>query len=156
MNFYKHYIGDYGRSTGDLSLSEHGAYRLMLDHFYGIGKPLPAEKKSLYRLLRGESAGDRAAIDAVCIRFWRSLPPDLDTIYEWLKLDSQEAQSRYKKVAAEWDGSGLINIRALLEILSAAAIAEKNREIAIDREEKRRLKRAGETCKQYDTGARPS
>jgi hypothetical protein len=55
MNFYKHFIGDYARDTGDLSLLEHGAYRLMLDHFYGTSRPLPENKKALYRLLRAES-----------------------------------------------------------------------------------------------------
>ena len=59
MNFYKHYIGDYQRDTGHLSLAEHGAYRLMLDAFYATGKPLPADKKALYRLLRAATAVER-------------------------------------------------------------------------------------------------
>ena len=90
MNFYKHFIGDYSRSTGDLSIIEHGAYRLMLDSFYGIGKPLPADKKALYRLLRADSEPDRRAIDNVSLRFWRLLPDELSAAHEMLDLRRDE------------------------------------------------------------------
>lgn len=104
MNFYKHYIGDYQRDTGHLSLAEHGAYRLMLDAFYATGKPLPMDKKALYRLLRAATAVERKAIDMVCAQFW------------------------------EISSAGLVNRRAALEIEKAAKQAEINRQIAIERE----------------------
>ena len=138
MNFYKHFIGDYGRATGDLSITEHGAYRLMLDHFYGTGKPLPADKKALYRLLRAESDTDKRAIDSVSLRFWKPLPDDLGTIYGWLDLRKDEDKSLYNRVASGWTDYGLINVRALGEILKAAAVGDRNRKIAIDREARRR------------------
>ena len=110
MNFYKHYIGDYQRDTGHLSLAEHGAYRLMLDAFYATGKPLPADKKALYRLLRAATAVERKAIDFVSAQFW------------------------------EITSNGLINARAALEIEKAAKQAEINRQIAIEREKRKRQK----------------
>ena len=110
MNFYKHYIGDYQRDTGHLSLAEHGAYRLMLDAFYATGKPLPADKKALYRLLRAATAVERKAIDFVSAPFW------------------------------EITSNGLINARAALEIEKAAKQAEINRQIAIEREKRKRQK----------------
>lgn len=143
MNFYKHFIGDYGRSTGDLSITEHGTYRLMLDHFYGTGKPLPADKKALYRLLRAESETDKRAIESVSLRFWKLLPDDLETVYDWLNLRSDDEKARYNRVAASWTERGLINIRALGEILKAEAMGERNRKIAIEREARRRT----EACK---------
>lgn len=108
MNFYKHYIGDYQRDTGTLSLAEHGAYRLMLDELYATGSPLPNDRKELYRLLRCDSAADRKAVDKVASRFW-----------------------------AETD-EGLVNRRALAEIQKAGAQAEVNRAIALEREAKKR------------------
>lgn len=110
MNFYKHYIGDYQRDTGHLSLAEHGAYRLMLDAFYATGKPLPADKKALYRLLRATTAVERKAIDFVSAQFW------------------------------EITSNGLTNARAALEIEKAAKQAEINRQIAIEREKRKRQK----------------
>ncbi len=112
MNFYKHYIGDYQRDTGHLSLTEHGAYRLMLDIFYATARPLPKDKKTLYRLLRAASRSEREAIDSVTEQFWR----------------------------AEEDG--LVNHRATLEIEKAEKQAQTNRQIARVREERRRLKRS--------------
>lgn len=138
MNFVKHFIGDYSRSTGDLSITEHGAYRLMLDHFYGSGKPLPSDKKALYRLLRAENDSDKRAIDTVALRFWKPLPEGLETIYEWVNLRLDEDKDRYNRVAAGWTDCGLINIRALSEILKAEAMGERNRKIAVEREARRR------------------
>lgn len=140
MNFYKHFVGDYARGTGDLSIIEHGAYRLMLDHFYGTSRPLPADKKALYRLLRAESGAERKAIDNVSVRFFRPLPPDFEVLSSWLDLRTEEEKHPLRIVALEWtEVGGLINLRAMREMLKAALIAEKNREIAVNREQKRRL-----------------
>jgi uncharacterized protein YdaU (DUF1376 family) len=69
VNFIKLFIGDYLRDTGHLSIAEHGAYLLMLQHFYATEKPLPVGK-ALHRLLRAESKTDRDAIDAIARLFW--------------------------------------------------------------------------------------
>jgi len=71
MNFVKLYIGDYQRDTGHLSIAEHGAYLLMLQHYYATEKPLPIGK-ALHRLLRAESKADRDAVDSVAAQFWKS------------------------------------------------------------------------------------
>jgi uncharacterized protein YdaU (DUF1376 family) len=68
--FYKHFIGDYQRKTSHLTLAEHGAYRLMMDHAYATGHPLPADRKALYRLLRADTALERKAVDNVVEQFW--------------------------------------------------------------------------------------
>ena len=150
MNFYKHFIGDYQRDTGDLSLIEHGAFRLMLDHFYGTGRPLPKEKKALCRLLRAESEPERKAIEAVSLRFWRQLPPEIEPLYDWLELHTETERIPLRQVAQDWtEVGGLVNVRALAEIVKASVIAAKNRKTAIAREANRRAaleEKGGESC----------
>lgn len=139
MNFYKHFLGDYARATGHLSLIEHGAYRLMLDHFYGACRPLPGNKKALYRLLRAETESERRAVDTVSFLFWRTLPAEIEPLYELLDLRTEEERWPLHAVTAEWtEVGGLINVRALGEIVKARVIAVKNKQIALDREQKKR------------------
>lgn len=69
MNFFKLYIGDYQRDTAHLSVTEHGAYQLMLQHYYATEKPLPIGK-ALHRMLRAQDKAERDAIDAVVAQFW--------------------------------------------------------------------------------------
>ena len=71
MNFFKFYIGDYQRDTAHLSITEHGAYQLMLQHYYATEKPLP-EGKALHRMLRAQGKAERDAIDSVVQKFWTS------------------------------------------------------------------------------------
>lgn len=99
MNFFKLYIGDYQRDTGTLTLAEHGAYMLMLQHFYATEKGLPSGKE-LHRLLRADSRQDRDAIDLVAAKFW-----------------------------VKDDAGQLHNSRAAEEIQRKTHQAEKNREI---------------------------
>lgn len=70
MNFFKLYIGDYQRDTAHLSITEHGAYVLMLQHYYATEKPLPTGK-ALHRMLRAQDKAERDAIDSVAEQFWK-------------------------------------------------------------------------------------
>jgi uncharacterized protein YdaU (DUF1376 family) len=69
VNFFKLYIGDYQRDTAHLSVTEHGAYMLMLQHYYATEKPLPVGK-ALHRMLRAQDKEEREAIDSVAAQFW--------------------------------------------------------------------------------------
>lgn len=70
MKFYKHWLGDYARDTGHLSLLEHGAYRVMLDAYYSNDKPLPAEKAALYRICKAFTGTERKAVERVADEFF--------------------------------------------------------------------------------------
>lgn len=76
MNFFKLYIGDYQRDTAHLSITEHGAYLLMLQHYYATERPLPTGK-ALHRMLRAQDKAERDAIDAIVERFWHETPDGL-------------------------------------------------------------------------------
>lgn len=109
MNFYRHYLGDYGRKTAHLSLMEHGAYRLLLDHCYALGKPLPADLESLCRICRAQTDLERKAVKSVADQFFP------------LNGDG----TRHNKRADE-------------ELVAYAKQADTNRQIAAEREAKRK------------------
>lgn len=71
MNFYKHYIGDFQRDTGHLSLTERGAYRALLDAHYASEKPLPTVDSELCRLVGAFEDFERQAIKRVLREFWQ-------------------------------------------------------------------------------------
>ena len=100
MNYYKRWIGDYGRKTGHLTLIQHGAYALLLDAFYASGKPLPADEPTLFRLLRAIEPEEQDAIRKVLDQFWKIT------------------------------GEGWINARALEEIQKATRYSAEQRQRA--------------------------
>jgi len=70
VNYYRHYLGDYQRDTARLSLLEHGAYRLLLDAYYGEDGPLPADEAELFLMCKAMTAADRAAVRKVAARYF--------------------------------------------------------------------------------------
>jgi uncharacterized protein YdaU (DUF1376 family) len=70
MNWYPRYYGDYMRDTADLSLVEHGAYTVLLDHYYATGQPLRDDEAAAMRICRAFTDEERAAVSAVLARFF--------------------------------------------------------------------------------------
>jgi len=70
LNYYKRYIGDYQSDTAHLSMTEHGAYNLLLDYVYGTEKPLPKQKAAIYRICRAFEDHEREAIDSVLTQYF--------------------------------------------------------------------------------------
>ena len=69
-SWYARYPGDYGRDTAHLSMIEHGAYGLLLDHYYSTAAPLPADVAALYRICRAFDQSEREAVDCVVSQFF--------------------------------------------------------------------------------------
>ncbi len=65
MNYYRRYSGDYLRDTARLTLTEHGAYTLMLDYYYSDEQPLPVDRDEIYLLVRAMRTADQRAVDKV-------------------------------------------------------------------------------------------
>lgn len=49
--WYPHYIDDFNRKTGHLTLAERGAYRALIDVYWERQGPLPADERALCRLI---------------------------------------------------------------------------------------------------------
>jgi len=62
---------DYAGDTRHLSMLEHGAYLLLLSHYYVTGKPLARDVSVLYRICGAVIHRDMAAIDSVLAQFFK-------------------------------------------------------------------------------------
>jgi uncharacterized protein YdaU (DUF1376 family) len=77
LNYYRRWMGDYMRDTADLSLAEHGAYTMLLDHYYSTEKPLPADIMALCRLCRAMTPEEQLAVRKVAEKFFPERPDGL-------------------------------------------------------------------------------
>lgn len=66
-NYFTMFVGDYLRDTMHLTTRQHGAYQLLLMHYYGTGRPLPLHDEAIRMITRlqpVEWKSDRAAVMA--------------------------------------------------------------------------------------------
>src|SRR5687767_10406819 len=109
MKFYKRWMGAFARKTGHLTLTEKGAYNALLDHYYSIMRPLPADMPTLFRIAGAQDETERRAVTTVVDEFFPVLSDGL----------------RHNERADE-------------EIIAWQEQAETNRKTARDREAKKR------------------
>jgi uncharacterized protein YdaU (DUF1376 family) len=121
LNFYKHHIGDYAQATAHLSFVEDAAYSRCLRKYYAEEAPLPAELKAVQRLVGARTKEEREAVQTVLEEFFE------------LRED------------------GWHNKRADAELAKANAQAETNRQIALDREAKRKEREAAKSSNDKST-----
>jgi len=69
MNWYKRYPSDYMGKTAHLSLTEHGAYNVLLDHCYSQ-ETLSSDKDAVYRIARAFTQQERDAVDSVLLQYF--------------------------------------------------------------------------------------
>lgn len=62
MHYYQKNIGDYRSATMHLTLLEHGVYNQLLDWYYLDERPLPTEKRTLFRRLSARSEEEQKAV----------------------------------------------------------------------------------------------
>lgn len=88
MNFYKHYIGDFQRDTGHLSLTERGAYLCLMHHYYATEKPLPNDHAALCRIAGALEKAERDAVRAVMAFF---TPVESGLMHSRIEAELQKA-----------------------------------------------------------------
>ena len=70
MNFYKHHLGDYDGATAHLTWDEDMAYTRLLRMYYRREKPIPKDPGETYRLLRAQTAPQKAAVTRILNEFF--------------------------------------------------------------------------------------
>lgn len=108
MNFYKHHLGDYAQATAHLSFVEDAAYSRLIRKYYAEEQPLPADVKAVQRLAGARTRDEKQAVS--------------DILEEFFELRED----------------GWHNKRCDAEIERANAQAETNRQIAVQREARRK------------------
>lgn len=101
MNYYLRYPGDYSRDTGLLSLAEHGAYGVLLDHYYSTETPLPADTEKLCRLARAMSEIEQSAVASVADKFF---PVGADGLRHNKRADKEILSLNIKREIAATNG----------------------------------------------------
>lgn len=77
LNYYRRYVGDYGKKTRDLSILEHGVYGLLLDSYYSTEAPLPAAHERLYRICSAINEDEQRAVREIADKFFPIGPDGL-------------------------------------------------------------------------------
>lgn len=99
MNYYERYCGDYGRDTAHLSLTEHGAYTLMLDAQYSTEAGLPGPYAALCRICRAMTKIEQVAVKAVADQFF---PVGADGL-RWNRRAQRDLAEAVPRIAAARD-----------------------------------------------------
>lgn len=65
------YEGDYLRDTRGLTQNQHGAYILLLTHYWSTGKALPLDMEELYRIGSAHTDEEKESICFILARFFK-------------------------------------------------------------------------------------
>lgn len=95
MNYYEHHLGDYAKDTAHLTMLEDGAYRRLLDRYYGTEQGIPADQA--HRIARARTREEKAAVDAVLEEFF-TLD---DGVWKNSRAEEEIAKFAAKKPKAE-------------------------------------------------------
>ncbi len=68
MNYYKRHLGDYAKDTNGLTMTEHGAFTLLLDRYYASEQPF--DKEDAMRVCRPASPAEAKAVEYVLRKFF--------------------------------------------------------------------------------------
>ena len=101
MNFYRRFIGDIQRKTGHLSCTEMGVYDRLLDHYYALEAPLPADVDACCRIARAMTKDERKAVQTVLSEFFALTEKG----YVQGRADQEIAEQQPKIAAARANGN---------------------------------------------------
>lgn len=114
MNYYEHHIGDYAEATAHLNFTEDAAYSRLIRKYYASEKPLPAELKTVQRLVGARTKEEREAVSTVLDEFftlhddgWHNQRCDEEVARYLDKQDKakRSANARWNKPKTHSDGN---------------------------------------------------
>ena len=94
LPYYKRYTGDYARDTRDLTLIEHGAYTLLLDHYYATGC-LEQCLEQCFRLCMAFTPDEQQAVRNVLDKFFVPAPSGKGYIHERVEKEIEKQSTAY-------------------------------------------------------------
>ena len=121
MNYYPFHIGDYASATRHLSWDEDSAFRRLLDVYYTTEKPLPADLRSVCRLVLATTDAQRAAVELVLAEFFKLTPEG------WINVRADIEIERMQDKQAKARASAAISVS--VRKTKAQAVAERTLEI---------------------------
>lgn len=114
MNYYEHHLGDYAQATQHLTFVEDAAYSRMLRKYYAEEKPLPADLRSVQRLVGARTDEEREAVEVILGEFftlesdgWHNGRADAEIakVREKREKASRSAKSRWNANASGTDAN---------------------------------------------------
>lgn len=106
-------------------MTEHGAYRLLMDHYYATEQPLPANAEQLYRICRAIADHERAAVDYVVGEFFERDGGEYKHIRIEEELQKRRSLSSTRAKAAKNKGKKGLQMQSKCRLF-APAIAPAN------------------------------
>lgn len=112
MNFYSHHINDYAEATAHLTFVEDAAYSRLIRKYYSNEKPLPADIKTVQRLICARTDEEKEAVETILNEFftlehdgWHNARCDEEIAAYRDKQEkaSRSAKSRWQKQQEESD-----------------------------------------------------
>lgn len=116
--WYAFNTGVYAKKTATLSMIEHGAYRLLLDHYYNVGPGIAANATGLLRVCRAFAPDEQAAVQFILDQFFELR----DGVYYNHRADEElEKRSKLRKTRAEAGAIGGAKTRAIARAKAKAS-----------------------------------
>jgi uncharacterized protein YdaU (DUF1376 family) len=111
MNYYEHHIGDYSQATSHLSFIEDATYSRLLRKYYATEKPMPADVKTVQRLVNAKSKEEKNAVELVLKEFfmltedgWRQGRCD----HEIARFKDKQAKAK-RSADSRWQPTAITN-----------------------------------------------
>jgi uncharacterized protein YdaU (DUF1376 family) len=115
------YWGDYTRDTGHLNATMHGAYMMLIKHYWCTGKPLPDDDAQLWRIATCDSLSQWKKIKAIIAAFfliadglWRHSRIERE-LANSTAMTEAKAEAGKKGAAKRWHGHSAVNGTAMAE-----------------------------------------